>query len=92
MSSERGVNCEDSILDYSRVSCCDYTDGAISMIEEPPVAVWLNCVKSRRSACASPRNRYGYAIGEVASSLPVGDNLLETLDLTTFSALHHPMG
>jgi hypothetical protein len=30
-----------------------------------------------------PRNSYGYAIGEVASSLPVGGNLLENLDLTT---------
>ena len=29
-----------------------------------------------------PRNSYGYAIGEVASSLPVGGNLLENLDLT----------
>jgi hypothetical protein len=52
------------------------------MMEEPPVAVWLDCVKPRRYACASPPNTYGYAIGEVASSLPVGGNLLETLDLT----------
>jgi hypothetical protein len=29
-----------------------------------------------------PRNSYGYAIGEVASSLPFGGNLLENLDLT----------
>jgi hypothetical protein len=29
-----------------------------------------------------PRNSYGYAIGELASSLPVGGNLLENLDLT----------
>ena len=31
---------------------------------------------------AVPRDSYGYAIGEVASSLPVGVNLLESLDLT----------
>jgi hypothetical protein len=52
------------------------------MMEEPIVAVWLDCVKPRRSACASPRNSYGEAIGEVASNLPVGGNLLDTLDLT----------
>jgi hypothetical protein len=42
----------------------------------------LDCVKPWRSACASPRNSYGEAIGEVVRSLPVGVNLLETLDLT----------
>jgi hypothetical protein len=68
-------------LDYSRVSYCDRC-GATSKMEEPPVAVWLDCVKPRHSACASPRNNHGEAIGEVASSLLVEDNLLESRDLT----------
>jgi hypothetical protein len=52
------------------------------MMEETPVAVWLDCVKPRRSACASPRNSDGYAIGKVASSLSVEVDPPETLDLT----------